>query len=637
MFAGLIPLLAFGPYAFAVPRDVMSASAYEGYSTGAAYGLAAGWLALSVAAAGLLVVPRSETRGRVHRHDTGADHRVAIGQLVSVVKDRSFWLVAGITFALVVMFYFPPFLAASGSLFEANIHLTALHRMLGGQRPYTDFEYLYGPLMLFPAHVWMRGFGYSLGSFYSYVALLEALEYAFVVAVVWWLVPDRKSRWFALAVLGALMFNVLIGPNWSASRRILGLVGILAVAAAPLRPRVVLVSVLLLGMQLAYSHDVGVASIAGAAVVYTLLAFTAERRRAIPVGLVVTLGAIVVWFLISRALLGDGFGDYVRESADLAARFSAGEAGFRFYWTVNSLALFGVLVFAAIHLGTGLVKKRGVRPTRADLLLAAGFAFAMIALKSGLNRADMWHLDATVVPLALALLIPGRDRFAFSRRGVVFARALLALVAATYLFGLLPSLRFVGAAWARGAAVNFGAAVPRAMAVVPITPAPVLDLPLTDSGSLAYKLAWLLACPEWLERPVVFYAGTWRLAKRIGRYKIDPLNDDFIYSNERGLRFRRFLEARPDALVLIDRRVFNRLFDLADRNTFPEYFERFHPTTAKRIAGWLSSTHYHGLAIEAKQKDERWRGTVGQLLLSRYREVAHVGRIVVLAPLTSAK
>lgn len=637
MFAGLLPLLAFGPYAFEVPPDVASASAYEGYSARAAYALAAAWLTLSAAAASVLALARSDVHNYSGRPATDQWDPVSGVPLRTILEDREFWLSAGIVFALVVVVYFPPFLAESGALLEANVHLTALHRMLGGQRPYTDFEFLYGPLMLFPARVWMRVFGYSLFSFYAYVAMLEASQYALVVAILWWLVPDRRSRWFALLVLGALMFNVLIGPNWSATRRLPGLIGIVSVAVAPFRVRIILAAAALFGIQLAYSHDIGVACVVAAGVMYAVLFFTGERRRAVLAGAAIALGSVVVWFALALALLGRGFGAYVSEAASLAGRFSAGEAGFRFYWTVNSVALFGALVFTAVTLGTGSVRNRGIRPVRADLLLIGGFVFALVALKSGLNRADLWHLDATIFPLAMALLIPGRRRFAFSARGGMLARALLGVVAATYAFGLLPSLSFDGASWVHGAARAFGASRPHPAAAAPPTPAPVLGLPLRDSSSSEYKLASLLARPEWFRRPIVFYSDTWALPKEIGRYKTDPLNDDFLYSDERGLRFRRFLEARPNALVLINRRVFDRLFGLADPNVFPEYLEHFKPTAAKRIASWLSTTHYHGLEIEARLNDERWRRTVGETLRSRYHAVAEVGGVVVLAPLPSAK
>ena len=39
-------------------------------------------------------------------------------------------------------------------------------------------------------------------------------------------------------------------------------------------------------------------------------------------------------------------------------------------------------------------------------MLIAGIAYAFVTSKTGLNRRDFWHLDAVVIPLLFACLLP---------------------------------------------------------------------------------------------------------------------------------------------------------------------------------------------------------------------------------------
>ncbi|HSK18821.1 MAG TPA: hypothetical protein VK912_06755 [Longimicrobiales bacterium] len=619
MFAGLVPLLAFGPLLFPVADDVVSAAAAEGYNSQAAYVIAACWLLLVTGAAALLGAGQPPTPEATVAHAHGVARR-----------DRGLQIGMLAVFLLLILVYFPPFLAAGGPYIEDQIHLTALHRMLDGQRPYTDFEFLYGPLMLYPARLWTQVFGYSGLSFYSYVAILEAIQYAALFAIVWVLVPNRNWRLAALIVVGGLMFNALVGPNWSSSRRLLGLAGMVAVAHAPLRHSVIATAAILLGLQLAYSHDVGVAALVGAGAMYALVLARSPGWRVVASGLAVAAGAAAVWFVTSRALLGSGFADYLAEMRDLTARFSAGEAGFRFFWTVNSLALFGTLIFAAVVIGGGLVRNRGRDPQRPDLLLLGAFAYALVSLKSGLNRADHWHLDAAIVPLAIALLAPPGRMLYFGRHARRLVLALLAITSMTYVFGLLPSGSMLASGWVHGAAATL--ASQDAVASPPRSRAPMIGRARTDSESVGYRLAVLLSSAEWVDRPVLFYSDVWSLPRSVGVFKRDPINDDFLYSDERGLRVRAFLEERPDAVVLMSQEVHDRLYGSLPADSFPEHTRRVKPTVAKRMAGWLSTPHYRGLTTEVRLKDERWRRTVGDYIRPRYVAVARTGRIIMLAP-----
>jgi hypothetical protein len=620
LFFGLVPLLALLPYWFDTPLDVVSAAAAEGYNSQAAFAVAALWLTAGLVTAALL--PERGSAPHVEERpapDRAARRTLALGALA----------VGGLVF----IGYFPPFLAQRGPFIEDHIHLTALHRMIGGQRPYVDFEFLYGPLMLYPAYGWVRAFGYSLASFYTYVALLEALVFAALFVVVWRLVRPRAWRALAAVVVGALLFNALVGPNWSASRRLLGMIALLVIAHEPLRWRSIGAAAVLVGLQLAWSHDYGFATLAGAACIYGVLLLNGPRLRATYSGIAVAAGAVLTWLITAWLLLGSGFGAYMTEASQLTRRFSAGEAGFRFYWTVNSLAAFALICFSVVVVGRGLRRMRHTLPGSADLLLAGGLGFALLGLKSGLNRADLWHINAPLLPLVLALLPPqGRRTFHWTpRTGRLVATALVVL-AGTYFFGLLPSASELGRGWYRGMQdVIAGGSVERPR---PASAAPLLGWEQRAPAPVIEDLAHFVAQPGRAGRPALFYSDTWTLGKHIGIYKTDFVNDDFLYSDERGERVRAYVEHNPDALVFMTYDVYARLYGHTAADEFPEHERRFRPSAAKSIASWLSTVHYRGLEQEVRLKDERWRRTVGEWLRQRYSPVARFGRIFVLEATT---
>ena len=81
-------------------------------------------------------------------------------------------------------------------------------------------------------------------------------------------------------------------------------------------------------------------------------------------------------------------------------------------------------------------KPWGEGPLAGDLVLIGGFAYALVALKSGLNRADQWHLVPSVLVLATLIVLPTPTRIvpiqpALRRAGI----ALVAVVALTYSLG----------------------------------------------------------------------------------------------------------------------------------------------------------------------------------------------------------
>lgn len=624
-FAGYIPLLAYIPYSFSTPEGVISEAAVSGYSNEAAYLLASGWTVLGL----VMFFLAGLWDGKVHpatltSSDTPASARALSGRQRAIE-------VAGVV-ALVLLAYWPWFLTRYGGYIEDHIFLTALHRMEGGLRPYADFEFLYGPLMIYLARAFTGIFGYSMLTVYSYIALLEAVVFAtLVLALQSWL-PDWRRRMVAIMLTAPLLINALFGPNWSATRRLLAVSAVVLVAARPASIRHVLIASLLLGLQLAYSHDFGIAGLASVLAILGFIAILARQVRFAYLGVLSLTGAVVTWYLTSRAVLGNTFQDYLSEIAHLTSRFSAGEAGFRFYWTANSLAAIGLLSISVVMIGFGSGRQwKAGAPNKSDLLLIGGLTFAFVGLKSGLNRADVWHLDAPMILLVLALCLADQNRmFQWTKGTRGIALSLIGILTGTFLLGNLPSASYLAQGWASGLK-DAVFSVPATRGAVPNTRAPIIEIERSHPDPTHLELAEYLATPQRASRPILFYSTTWPLGKQVGVFKEDFANDDFLYSNERGEQIRQWLEARPEALVIMYREVHDRLFEVSDPSVFPEFERQFQPSITKSLAARLSTVHFSAVRVENELKENRWKDTVGSLVLGSYDIIAEFGPYVVLA------
>ena len=201
--AGYIVLIALVPRALPVDtaREVVSASAAQGYNTPAAY-----WLALLWSLTIITVSAIFERRARfVTPGHSAATPR---GQLVPI--ELIFVFVA------FVLAYFPTFVVRYGPYYEDTLFVTALFRMACGQAPFRDFEFLYGPLMLYPIWEWMKVFGVSMESYFGFVAIQEGLQFAVLMAALQLTVKNRRHRYLIFILLAPFLVNTLLGPNWGA-------------------------------------------------------------------------------------------------------------------------------------------------------------------------------------------------------------------------------------------------------------------------------------------------------------------------------------------------------------------------------------------------------------------------------------
>lgn len=613
LFAALLPALGWLPYTIDPPENVASAAALAGYHNGAAHAIAA-----ALCLAGLALAAWLEAR----RREAGAPAAGADTSPAAVGRIRAVEL--AVVFGCVVLAYWPWFLARYGPYIEDSYFLTALHRMHAGQVPYRDFESLYGPLMLYGPHAWTGVFGYSMVAYYGLVALLEASLFGALLMFLQRALPDRRARWIAFALAGSFFVDTLLGMSTNGWRRFVPLLAVLCVAARPLAWRTVAVAGALCGGLLAYSHDYGVIALAAMGSVYGLTLVWERRLRAALPGLALLGVALMVWLGISFLLLGQVVPTYFENAVYGASRFAA-EASFPFYWTVHSAATFAFLALGVVIAGRGLGRGRDVSLASGDRLFVAAVVWALIGLKSGLNRADMWHLAPPLQALVFAFLLPWpRRRVVVSRGERRAALALMGIMAVTYLAALAPSGSYLAQGWMGGARDGWSGESPPASPAV--TRAPSLEIERTHPSPHILALGGFLAEPARHHRRVLLFGRLWGLDKQIGVTKSTYPTDDFLLSDDSGVALVNELRADPEMLVVIERDVWDALQAPGETEVALVY----PPSATKRILAWLSTIHFSAAEVENRQKNLRWRRTVGVFLAAHCAETATFGDLVVL-------
>ena len=135
----------------------------------------------------------------------------------------------------------------------------------------------------------------------------------------------------------------------------------------------------------------------------------ARRALATLIAAATVVGTGIVWLLATLLVLRGSARPCTSSTPLDHADDVGGHAGFRFFWTANSLALFGLLAIACVAVGRGLVRSARRVLDSGDRLLVAALVFALVALKSGLTRADLLALEPTVSAAALRFSVPAAD------------------------------------------------------------------------------------------------------------------------------------------------------------------------------------------------------------------------------------
>lgn len=522
-----------------------------------------------------------------------------------------------------MVLYAPPLLARYGPYIEDSYFINVLWRMQCGEVPYRDFEFLYGPLMIYPAAFWIERLGYTLQNYYWLMCFLQGAVYFLLMALCQRFIKPTWQRYGVFLLLSALILDTILGLNYIGWRILFTLLAILSAAAYPGQSRHSLLAGLLVGVQIAYSYEYGLVALVALGLLYVAVWLNNPGRNALLQGLLFLASSLLTALLLIAALTGAGIGAFF--SSTLAALDYAGETGignFRFYWTLNSIALFGLLGAAVIAVGSGLGRIRQQAMNSGDRLLLASLLFALGALRMAIQRADIWHLSLPFFALAAILLWRQPTRLFVLNRGLRNIAMLCLLVAAgTRLVGLLPTGSYFVAGVVQGARD-----IASGMPAMPLahTRGYSIHSERSHKDPLLVSLAAYLASPERAGQPVLFYSNLWELAAPLGTCASGYSFYDLPYTS----RYRPLLkvvEQHPDTLVAMESAVYRRLYE----GLLPPP-QASTLTAAKRVASVLSSIHYVQKQPEAEIKYQLWWRQLGDYLRLHYHAVHSIDDIVIL-------
>jgi hypothetical protein len=616
-YLGLLPLLIWIPTYFPHAEGVVSAAQTEGYNNKIAHLVTLGW----AIACFISVYLVARTKGLLPVQPDApivppANRAISVSQMISVTL-------------VIIALYFPPALARYGPYGEDLIHISAIHRMLAGDVPYSEFEFLYGPLMLFPAYFWTLATDFSLVSFYSYVALLEVVVFLAVLRIVQLYLPRSWERLGAFLLIAALYLNPLIGPNQNGLRKVAGVALLLSVATRPWSPALWVLHGVGVGALMSYSQDFGAATALGIVAVYSTLFFKTKNRRAILALSAIALVSALTWIAITWALLGSGSIDYFKTLAYLTARFDAGEAAFRFYWTASSLGVFGLLFLAIWHVSVSFARPWEKQVQAGDLVFVGGIVYALVMLKSGLSRADQWHLVPSILVLVFCFVLPIRsDNAPVARTTRRIGLALSLVVSLSYSLGHYPQAKYVFRKALLQGYADFANSSLSLQSPMVETARPALAYERSHPDSDLVSLSEFLAEPQQRNRRIFIYGGPWGLPPLVGATKAGPLGDDYIYGDDRGEIIRTQLDNRPETLVIIHRDNYKWLLEGPDAAVPPQ--RKLGKWRWRRLAANISSVHVPGVVVEEGLKLDRWRRLAGLYVVENYQPVFTDGRFYVL-------
>lgn len=602
---------------------VISAAAAEGYSTSAAFWTALAWFACAV----LLFAARGLRPG--NSDAVGASIFDNVRQAGAKQTGSLNWYELAAVFLVFSLAYFPIFLARHGPYMEDQYFLVALQRMACGQLPYADFEFLYGPLMIYPLWGWCQLFGTSMVSYFSFLALIEGLQFTILMALLQYFIPDRKKRYCVFLLLLPFLFNTLLGLNYNGLRRLLPVIALLLLAIRPYDRKANIGCAILIGFQLGYSHEYAIATVFAVSGVYAFAFLRGDRAESIRSFATILTLAIAVWGATLLLVVGDTLSAYAASVNEVVGMMSRGHAGFKFYWTANSLALFSLLTIVAAVIGRGIMKPRVTEFTAGDRFLLGAVLYALVMLKSGLTRADLWHLNAGFLALLVALLLSlPSNLFLFSGIGRKVTQPLIVLVSLTYLVGIAPTGSLYAESYLRGMVDTIGN---RYSKIEFDTRSPSFEVERTEPRRDLIELGEYLAAPERAHRPVLFYGRAWVVAPLVGVCAQDYKQDDLMYSEFR-MPESVFLNKNPDALIVIRKRDYELLYDLTDVDTL---IAGRVMTPTKQLGRWLSTVHYDAANTESLLQDEARTRMTGVQLPLNYKKAEQFGRHIVLAPLSA--
>jgi hypothetical protein len=619
-----VPLVGLLPYHASVDPTLSSASSLAGYNNRVAYLLFFVWASAGVAAFALLERAFPTSTPRVYAD--GLESPRPLGRLR--------WSEIAAAAVLTLALFWPPFLTAEGPYYESVYFLNTFHRLQSGLVPYRDFEFSYGPLLLWALRVWGDAFGHTMRSYFWLFAVAEAIQAAAVIALLQLAVPAVRARLALLLVLVLQLANVSLGFNTIAGRLLFPFAAIVIVAIEPARWRVVLPAGVVLGLGIAYSHDAGAAGLLAAIAVLTVLAWrTDPAERLVILARAVGLGltAVATWAVTVSLILGGGVFDYVAASVHQVLRRGEGEYAFPFQWTVQSLALFLMIGLAVVAVGRGLGRRRSLRLAVGDRLLIAGFLLTLVSMKGGLGRCDMSHLSRAALGLTLAILIPWpRHVFVWSPATERLLRASLYVMVAATALGWAPSARGYLAVWLEGAYATLTRPSPTPARMARSPRAPMIELERSRPDPSFLQLASYLATPEKRHRPVYCYNEAWWLYMRVGVFSTVYPSDVVVLTDSEAVQYGELLRTRPETIVVMLRPEYERLFGISASDGHEASSRQRIEQLGRQVLGRLSSVHFEQVQTERAAVARRVDRTIGIEIRRGWRPVQSFGDLMVL-------
>ena len=624
-----IPLLQWVPYWFPVPENVVSASAAVGYSTKHAYNIIFVFVACCIMI-GWLAARRHDSNSLVKAAPVSPTPQHSISNVQK-------WLERCLASILPWIIYCPLFLPRYGPFVEDTYFLSLLNRMHDGQIPYADFETLYSPLMVYLPYYWSQIVGHSMVGYYAYICILESLQYLLIVVLLQKYIPNTKHRLLAIILLSGMMFNTLLAPTWNGLRRLFPLLILLYASQATNSTIRSLLSGLLLGLMMAYSHDFGAACAIGLAGAY-LVEFANTRSLQIIMRLaMIGIVSLCIWVLTTWAVLGNHADAYFQHSVYSMGRYSQ-EGGFQFYWTLNSLAVFALIIGTALLVGAGSATKGKL--SDGDLFLVATFVYAIIAMKSGMNRCDMWHLVPPTFGLVLWWILPlNKSRFSPPKSISSVMISIAAIISTTYFIALAPTGQYYVSGLLKGGRDVLSGISPTFSGS---TRFPSILRENSYPEKAQTELAEYLNQPDQRDRPVFLYSRLWSLDKAIGIIPKTYPTDDFLLSESAGIKLGEYVSGPTNPLVIVDKPVFDAIYahnkpsdSISELETSDYFNRRNNDTPMKKLLRLTSTVHYVAAPIENIEKEKRWMRTVGFELKKTHHKVAQFGQFVVLSSITS--
>ena len=609
--AGYVIGLAYIPWAFPPDPALPNVAARLGYNISLAHLTIVAWSIAVFVIVFLLPADRAGSPEGPPRPSPDAWPRKAVELLLVL--------------AAVTLLYWPAARARFAGGFEDDYFIYSLFRRVCGDLPYMDFEFLYGPLMFAGAWKWTEIFGLSRVSYYSYYLLLQLIACGAVVLMLQKWLPRQGQRLAAYAVVAPFMVDFLGGLNWMPMRYLAPFFLILILSGGPVSLARGAMAGILLGVQLTYSYEYGIAAAVAAVTLLSasLLAQMSGRNLWRHVRVLVSLAGVTlgVWLMLaSWATEGNIAGLILQTQTVARASLSKGLGQFAYFWTVHNLSLFTLLAIGVAAIAAG-ARQIGTRPaSRGDLMWIGAVAYAIVALKIGLQRADFLHLAVPFLPIILVAL--SRERTAVLSmldRARPIVTVALVFAALAHAYGLIPNGRWAVLGTARGWYHEL-----TGRETLPEIPSRVAN---TQGGRFeprqgTIELAARLMQPDFADRDVIFYASKWDIAPEVGVCPKGFVFYEVVYADE--ILPLSETANEPATLVVISQADYDALQSQQRTASIPDF------DTLTKLAGWISSRHAFQSAMEEGIELEIWREVVGDQLLATFSAADRVGDNVIL-------